>query len=80
MANKNERLKKLEKHMIPPGAFMVLWEDPDKEGVYYDHPRGNPDRKQLSKAELDALRNDPDMTLFEVVYTNQWHGPGREGF
>ena len=77
MANKT-RLEKLEQRAKPTGKLKVVWSDPDKAGVFYDHPYSEPTRKQLTEDELNALRNDPDITLFEVVYTDDWRGPARD--
>jgi hypothetical protein len=60
-----KRLAKLEASMIPPGAFMVVWQDPDKEGVYYDSPAGD-NRKTYTEADLKPLRDDPQDVLIIV--------------
>jgi hypothetical protein len=65
MTNKT-RLSKLEARMIPPGAVMVVWADPDQEGIYYDTPNSGPDRKTYTDKDLDPIRNDPRDVLLVV--------------
>jgi hypothetical protein len=72
MAYQKTRLEKLERSMIPPGAFMVVWEDPEKKGVYYDSPPGSLNRKAYTEGDLKPLRDSPDNVLFVVTYTDDW--------
>ena len=64
MTNK-QRIKTLERRMIPPGAFMVVWEDENKKGVYYDSPAGD-NRRVYTEADLKPLRDDPQDVLIIV--------------
>ena len=60
------RLKQLEARMIPPGAFMVVWADPDQEGIYYDTPNSSPDRIIYTDKDLEPIREDPRDVLLVV--------------
>jgi hypothetical protein len=62
-----KRLAKLEVSMIPPGAFMVVYADPDQEGIYYDSPHDGPDRKTYTDKDLEPIRSSPRDILFIVT-------------
>ena len=76
MTNK-KRVKALERRMIPPGAFMVVWKDPDKKGVYYDSPPGSQDRKTYTEQDIKPFQDDPNGILFVVSYADNPSGPGK---
>jgi len=73
MKNEN-RISELERRVIPPGAFMVVWEDPDKEGVYYDHPPRSQKHLTLNDDDLEDFRaNNPKGILFVVKRDKMKH-------
>jgi hypothetical protein len=57
--------------MIPPGCFMVVYADPDQEGIYYDSPFNGPDRKTYTDKDLEPIRSSPRDILF-IAGFNEW--------
>jgi hypothetical protein len=64
MTNK-KRIIKLERRTIPPGGFLVVWADPEKEGIYYDRPNSK-DRITYTDKDLEPIRQSPQDILFVV--------------
>jgi len=66
MSNR-QRLKRLEQKAAPQAEIMIIWEDPDKPGVFYDHPSNEPGRVQVDPDTLKARRGD-NLNLVIVKY------------
>ena len=78
MANKT-RLDKLEQAARPnQKKNFVFWEDPDQEGVFYDRPWHEPNRKRISKEDFDRLAAEDPNNVLVVVYRKHWHKPGQD--
>jgi hypothetical protein len=60
------RLEALERHAAPSG-FVVFWEDPDREGVFFKNPYSDPNRgREYSEAEIQET--EAGKTIIFVVY------------
>ena len=75
MANTNTRLDKIERQVKPKTEQVVICEDPNNKGVFYDRPWHDPERVQIDPAEVERLRHDPN-ALF-ILYVDDWRGPGK---
>lgn len=61
------RLKRLERRIQLPTNTFVVYEDPEKEGCYYNARESDPNRRRLSDKELRDINNDPDVLLIVVT-------------
>jgi len=67
MANKINRLEKLEERAKPPANIVVIWEDVNEPGAFYTKPRPE-DGKRLTEQDIQAMREDPEIILIMVRY------------
>ena len=67
-----QRVEKLENKQRSENQPVVVWQDPDNNGIFFNHSYSNPDRKQLSVEEVEQLRQDNKMIV--VQYALDWKG------
>ena len=68
MANK-QRVDKLEQQIKPVKGFVVIYEDPDHQGVFYD--KANPSEGKLLTPEDIARIKAENEIVFKVVYRDE---------
>ncbi len=75
MKQVNKRLDDLEHSTKPVKGLVVLWSDFDLEGVYWDGPFYNHDRRKYSEDDLREFRPGYD-DVFIVRYEKNWRSEG----
>jgi len=67
MKNNMQRLEEIERRIGPDKEMIVVWEDPDQEGVFYDKGQEEPDCKLITEEEIKAM-SETGAVILRVVY------------
>ena len=67
MKNK-KRLEEIEYRVRPDQKIIVIYEDPNIPGLFYDRQSNKPDRVLLTKEAIKALGAEPGAVILWVQY------------